>query len=90
MAQPTPGKRRFQHLYIAAVLFALAMASAAQAAVDLGGGSVAAAGGGKTVPCSQLPELQHMAMRVAILGRCRWVPTSHLELSVHSRPRGTW
>lgn len=27
--------------------------------------------GGDTVPCSQLPELQHLALRVAILGNCK-------------------
>ncbi|EFN53822.1 hypothetical protein CHLNCDRAFT_25519, partial [Chlorella variabilis] len=49
----------------------LSVLGGAQAAVDLGdAGGGGGAGAASTVPCSQLPELQHLALRVAILGSC--------------------
>lgn len=56
-----------------AVIYAfLTLTAAGHAAIDLDGGvsTAAATGGSSKVPCSQLPELKHLALQVAILGDC--------------------
>lgn len=56
---------------LAGLMALLSVLGGAQAAVDLGdAGGGGGAGAASTVPCSQLPELQHLALRVAILGSC--------------------
>lgn len=51
----------------AAIVALLCVLGGARAAVQLDG----AAASNCAVPCSQTAELQHLAMRVAILGCCR-------------------
>ena len=53
---------------VLALLFSL---GGVRAAIRLDGGEGNAAAAAATVPCSQLPELQSLALRVAILGSCR-------------------
>jgi hypothetical protein len=76
-AQPPPpamarkGASQLVPWRFSGLLALLTMAVAGQAAVNLDeGGTAAAARSGGTVPCSQLPELKHLALRVAILGDC--------------------
>ena len=54
---------------VVAMLFVGMLAGAARSAVDVGSGSSAGATTAR-VPCSSLPELRHMALKVAILGDC--------------------
>lgn len=52
------------------LLLGLLLAASGGAAEGAAASGVSGAG---TVPCSSLPELQHLALRVAILGNCRCV-----------------
>ena len=61
-----------RHTLWAGVLVVLFALGGVQAAIRLNGGATTAAAAAATVPCSQLPELQSLAARVAILGSCRW------------------
>ncbi|KAL4419731.1 hypothetical protein ABPG75_006829 [Micractinium tetrahymenae] len=71
---------------LAAMLLLGALAGAAQAAVDVGSGSSAGAAAPR-VPCSSLPELRHMALKVAILGDC--TPRAAAAASAPPAPAGS-
>lgn len=45
------------------------LTGAARSAVDVGSGGSAGAASTR-IPCSSLPELRHLALKVAILGDC--------------------
>ena len=66
IAMPRPSGGR--HRPSSWLLVLLALLVGAEGAVDLTGGG---GGASATVPCSQLPELKHLALKVAILGSCR-------------------
>lgn len=62
-------KRRPASLVMAMMVLGV-FAGPARSAVDVGSSGSAGATAAR-VPCSSLPELRHMALKVAILGECR-------------------